>query len=102
MKSEDGKTLGDHANADHLHEHMREGYVVPSLLWNAVQEAGYPYPGIILGVHDLETGENAPQFYRMGGEIVNDHGIRPRAMEDSVSRSLTRYLKRRLIPNEIA
>lgn len=104
MKDKDGKTLGDLGSTDHLIEHMREGYIVPSLLWNAISEAGYRYPEIILGAY-----ENGNGGYRLGGmtnDTLNNRGEivlgRPRAIEDSVSRALRRYLKRRLVPNEIA
>jgi hypothetical protein len=40
MVSQDGRALGDVSGAYHLREHMREGYVVPSLVYNALKEAG--------------------------------------------------------------
>jgi hypothetical protein len=41
VKVETGQSLGDATNnTDHLREHMREGYVVPSLVFRAMKEAG--------------------------------------------------------------
>lgn len=94
FRTDDGK--GDVLGLDHLTQHMEEGYVVPSLLWNAVSEAGYRFPEIILGAHENGDG------YALGGTVTNDYGTRPRATEQSVSRALNRYLKRRLVPNETA
>jgi hypothetical protein len=81
---------------DHLLQHFEEGYVVPSLLWNAIAEAGYLHPEMILGCHENGNG------YALGGMTTSNYGTRPRAINDSVARSLRRYLKRRLIPNETA
>jgi hypothetical protein len=65
----------------HLIEHMREGYVVPSLLFNAVKERGYRMPSFILGA--TENG--------MGGRNGFSHGV---------SHALRRYLTARLVPSE--
>lgn len=36
-----GKPLGEATgNPDHLHSHLEEGYVVPSLVWRAIEAAG--------------------------------------------------------------
>lgn len=41
LKGQDGKTMGDAFNdKDHLTSHMEEGYVVPSLVYQALKEAG--------------------------------------------------------------
>ena len=83
MRTEDGTPLGDSVgNHDHLREHMREGYVVPSLLWNAVAEVGYRFPEVILSAR--------PEG--MGGSGAY--------MSDSVTRALRRYLKARLLTAE--
>jgi hypothetical protein len=40
MRTQDGQTLGDAGNGtDHLDSHMSEGYVVPSLVYNAMKES---------------------------------------------------------------
>ena len=79
--SEDGKTMGDLSDKDsHLLNHMKDRYYVPSLLANAVKEAGYGHPGYILG-GDLETR-------KMGGK----YGHR-----EAVERALTKYMQKRLI-----
>lgn len=49
MRTDDGKTLGDIQDNDHLLHHFEEKYVVPSLIWNAITEAGYRYPELIVG-----------------------------------------------------
>lgn len=55
MRTQNGQALGDvFSDNEHLLSHMRERYVVPSLIVNACREAGYkdfqlPY---ILGVRD--------------------------------------------------
>lgn len=42
MVTETGEPLGDATkNTDHLREHIREGYVVPSMVWRAMKEAGF-------------------------------------------------------------
>ncbi len=41
MATDNGQTLGDRTHgADHLDSHMAEGYVVPSLVYNALKEKG--------------------------------------------------------------
>lgn len=41
FKGEDGKSMGDlFKDKDHLMSHMKEGYVVPSLVYTALKEAG--------------------------------------------------------------
>jgi hypothetical protein len=97
MQTDAGASLGDAvSDTSHLAEHMTEGYVVPSLLWNAVKETGYRFPEVILGAHENGDG------YRLGGCVVAtyDGKPRPRAIEDSVRRSLRRYLKKRLVKGE--
>ena len=73
-----GDTSGDH---DHLREHMAEGYVVPSMIVNAVVEKGYREPAFIIGYADG----------RIGG---------PRAMTSLVRPAVRQYLTRRLVPTQ--
>lgn len=75
-----GKSWGDVASSDHLLQHFKDGYIVPSLLWNAVKEAGYQYPEVILG-YDPETK-------KMGSKHMG---------EWSVKTSLKKYLQKRLL-----
>lgn len=82
MRTEDGVTLGDTGDHEHLLAHLDENYVVPSLLVNAVSEKGYRHPGIILGANEDGT---------MGGGSF---------MADAVRRSVRDYMKRRLLPGE--
>ena len=83
MRVDDGTPLGDTvSDVAHLWSHLEEGYVVPSLLLNAVSEKGYPLPQFILGWNDGEM---------MGGRHAHESLVRP-AVRD--------YLKRRLLPGE--
>lgn len=69
MKTEEGKTMGDISDpAGHLMEHIRQGYVVPALIWNSVKEAGYPYPEIIIG-YRAEGEKSRPESTYMEGVI---------------------------------
>jgi hypothetical protein len=89
MRTETGRTLGDWAAGDHDHllGHMDEGYVVPSLLVNAVVEAGYNVPAFILGTSVEGT--------TMGGRTGGHYGH-----TDLVKRSVRKYLTRRLVPTQ--
>jgi len=40
MVDENGQTLGDISKSDHIDSHIEEGYVVPSLVYHALKEAG--------------------------------------------------------------
>lgn len=39
MRTQSGKTLGDEVKADHILGHIEEGYIVPSLAYNALKES---------------------------------------------------------------
>lgn len=81
MVTQDGIPLGDvHANHEHLHEHIAESYYVPSLLFNAVKEAGYVVPAVILG--------------------MTESGMGAHAFTDGVKRALRKYLLSRLLVSE--
>ena len=82
LKTEDNKSLGDAMESNqHLIEHMKDKYVVPSLVWNAIKEAGYAYPEIIMG-YDTET--------KMSGKYM---------VEYSVKKSIVKYMQKRLLKN---
>lgn len=74
MKDEQGKNLGDLTNSEHLQEHIKEGYLTGSLLYNAILESGY----------------RAEQFYIL--KTMN--------LKDSFKRSLRKYLYKRLLNTE--
>ena len=38
MITEEGQTLGDATKSDHIDQHIKEGYVVPSLVYKALQD----------------------------------------------------------------
>jgi hypothetical protein len=82
---ENGKPWGDMSSCDHLDEHIREGYYVPSMFVNALRERGYHDAGVY-----IHLGMR-PEDGIMGGagSTVN---------ADTVARDLRRYLYRRLIP----
>lgn len=55
MHTQAGESLGDATgDTEHLLSHMAEGYAVPSLVWAAIVEAGYPYPGVIYSMGNPE------------------------------------------------
>lgn len=72
---------------DHLDEHIRERYYVPSMFVNALREVGYKDAGIYMWL-DMN-----PEANTMGG--------RGRAVSPTVTRALRSYLYNRLVP-EIA
>jgi hypothetical protein len=70
MKTQGGKTMGDVAgDTDHLESHIKEGYIPGALIYNALKEAGFPHPEVI-----IETDS-----------------------KDSVKRALKKYLEKRLL-----
>ena len=81
MRTEDGKSLGDAVkDVEHLQSHIDEDYVVPSLVWSALVEAGYdPQRQII---HALAFGEP--------GNMAD-------TARDAVKRSVVKYMVRRMI-----
>ena len=82
LTTTEGEKLGDSMeNVEHLENHIQEKYVVPSLLWNAVSEAGYKFPEIILG-YDRVTEKTSVT-----------------ALEFGVRNSLRKYLTKRLLKN---
>jgi hypothetical protein len=74
-------------STEHLEDHIEERYVVPSMLVNAVREAGYVDAGVAIHL-GMEPAEN-----RMGGHFMP---------ADVVKRDLRKYLYRRLIPEVAA
>ena len=70
FKSQDGKILGDTTDSEHLDSHMEEGYVVPSLVWNALVEAGYSPDKQI--AHSIAFGSpNFESYLATGSDMVN-------------------------------
>jgi len=84
LVTDDGMPMGEAAgNVEHLDMHMKDKYVVPSLLVNALRERGYQDAGIY-----IHLGMN-PETGMMGHRLVGT---------DSIKRDLTKYLRKRLIP----
>jgi len=80
LQTQEGKTLGDSTDShDHLKQHIKDKYVVPSLVWNAVKEHGYQFPELIIG-YDSETKKSGKHL-----------------IEWSVKNALRRYLTNRLL-----
>lgn len=73
LQDKKGKTMGDHSGHSHLEQHMKEKYVVGSLLVNAMREYGY----------------NDQQ-------IRAHYGIK---VVGTFRRAVKRYMQKRLIPN---
>lgn len=47
LRDSNGKTMGDHGKGDHILSHVKEGYLHGSLIWNALEWAGYREPAFI-------------------------------------------------------
>lgn len=83
LATENNVALGDAIdNSDHLVQHMKDKYVVPSLVWNAIKEAGYQYPEIIMG-YDTKT-------MRSGARYMADYAVK---------KSIVKYMQKRLLKN---
>lgn len=81
LTTTDNKTFGESMkNHEHLITHIKESYIVPSLVWNAVKEAGYRYPEIIIGY--FENGKPANPKY---------------AHTQGVYRSVVKFMQKRLL-----
>lgn len=81
MKTEDGKSLGDAVNSDHLQAHIEDGYIVPSLVWAALTEAGYdPQRQIIHALTFTKEPSNMTDTAR-----------------ESVKRAVAKYMARRMV-----
>jgi len=79
LRTEDDQSLGDAMeDTDHLLSHMKEGYVVPSLVWSALTEAGYDPQAQI--IHSMAFGQM---------EEWSD------VARSAVKRSVAKYMKRR-------
>lgn len=72
LESENGKTLGQLSGSDHIKQHIKEKYYVPSLLARAVEDDNAPVSKIALnqlgylwGMHD----QNADGF----NDVARDH-----------------------------
>ena len=72
MVNEDGKTMGDLSNSDHLEKHLKENYLHGSIIVNAMRERGY---------NDDQIG-----FHIRAKLLIN------------IKNALRRYLMRRLLP----
>lgn len=89
MHTEGGQGLGDvFEDTDHLISHFKENYIVPSLVWGAIKEAGYRYPEIILGYSKIdESKDYSPDNMKTKKENMHERSIR---------RALVKYLYKRL------
>lgn len=77
FKDEDGTIFGDFNDVDiHIQHHIEGSYFVPSLLLNALTEAGYSNPGFIYQYKSLGDSKN-----------------------NSIYRAIYRYILKRLLPD---
>jgi len=64
MQTGDGKSLGDATQRqDHLLSHLKEKYIMGSLILNAMQHAGYPEPQYIFQMDDRNSIVRAVNKY---------------------------------------
>jgi hypothetical protein len=77
LQTQEGKSLGDATKSDHLKLHLDEGYIVPSLVFRALREAG-----------------NGDLILAAAFGQENAAGFLPLARE-RVRRSVARYMYRR-------
>ena len=88
LKDKEGKTLGDLGNSDHIINHFKEKYYVPSLLVNATKE--FSVSLIVESMlHELVIKNNTTIKYENFIDIF----------KRQVKKSLTKYLKRQLTGN---
>lgn len=81
MQTNDGEMLGDATNnTDHLLSHMEDEYVVPSLVWRALQEAGF-HPDRQI-IHSLAFGQT---------DMLSLMDM----AEDRVKQAVSKYMKKR-------
>lgn len=106
LSAHDGVPLGDavdtlhpdgsltvEANHEHLRHHMEEEYVVPSLLTNAMLEAGYKPVGVYML---LDMDQDA---HTMGGHETRDwSNSYDKGPYSTMARALRKYLTKRLVP----
>jgi hypothetical protein len=77
MQTEEGKTLGDAVNdIEHLQSHIEEGYIVPSLVFRALQE-----------------NHAGPWLFHI---VFVDHSINN--FDSIIERAIYNYMRRRLAP----
>ncbi len=75
LEDKQGNTMGDlFKNVSHIHEHMKEGYFVPSMLYHAMKEHGY-------------NDQQIAMFYPRKGEKMFSESI--------VQQSLVMYMRKR-------
>ena len=80
MVTDGGQSLGDATkDTSHLTSHMEEGYVVPSLVWKALEEAGYDPQVQIL--HSLV--------------FDNSEGYQKELAQDVVKKVVVKFMARR-------
>lgn len=80
MQTSDGQSLGDATkDTEHLESHIEENYVVPSLVWQAMESCGY-------------QPERNMQF----GIVFGEHKDFGNIGHDTVKRSVYRYMSKQL------
>jgi len=91
-----GKPLGDaNSSNDHLFEHIKERYYVPSLLWNAMRVRGYRDLNLTMSMYlDRDSWEAGLMRVQRGwGSDAPDINARK-----ELRHQLRKYLRKHLIP----
>lgn len=84
MKDKDGKTMGDMSGSNHIEQHIKERYFVPSLFWNAMQEQENYLSMASKGV-----------LGKLWNQQTSDEWFTDIA-KDQCTKALKKYLKKRL------
>lgn len=72
MRAKEGNTLGELTRSDHLLNHLKEKYIMGSLIYNALKERGYSKPEytLALDVRDLIVRAVKRYFRKHLGLVV--------------------------------
>lgn len=71
LRDKNGQTMGEcFDNVDHLNQHLKDHYMHGSIIFKALESAGYQSPGVLIAVN----------------------------ARDSIKRALYKYLKKQLLP----
>ena len=63
FQTDDGRTMGDLSESNHLYQHLKEKYIHGSLIWNALKWAGYQHPEVIFQMDVRTSIVNAVRRY---------------------------------------
>lgn len=80
MRTQEGNTLGEATNDDHLMQHLKQKYFMVTLINNALEKRGYRFPAIFFA-----NSEGKPDL-----EVMRQH-------KDTILRAVRRYFKDELL-----